>query len=267
MAQQTHQSASQGRGRQSSQSFRGEGGQQGAGGSQGMRSQESRQDGRGGAQGESQGHYHSSSMSIPVIAMRGLGRIYDIQVAATRLMLQTQSSAASAFGWPDYSGLFRIADERTRRIFSAGTEQFLSLAEQANETTSEVQRQVGRMLESQAITEAENWQRGLEELGVQAEESLDEFKELALQQVEETIRAAESVSEESRAAIREGSDQFRQSIRQGMEEGRDLAARQGEEITEQTEEIGSEVREAGSEMREAAQSPGAERQTSKRKGS
>lgn len=264
MPQQTHQVADKPRQRQSSQASRAESERQGSGRSEGSYQYPDERD--NGAPQErhasKEGHSHSPSISIPVIAMRGIGRIYDIQIAAARLMLQTQASTARAFGWPDYSGLFKIADERARRIFSAGTEQILSLAEQANETTSEVQRQVGRMLESQAIHEAENWQRGLEEIGVQAEESLDEFKELARQQAEESIRATENIGDQSREAIREGGERLRQTVRHGMEQGRELAAQEGSAVREQTEEAGSE-RETAHTGQSAHFNP--ERQPQKRK--
>jgi gas vesicle protein len=200
-----------------------------------------------------------------MIAMRGVGQLYDMQVAAARIMLQTQASAACAFGFPDFSGLFRVADDRARRVFSSGTEQMLHLAEQANEATSEVQRQLGRMLEFHAVTAAENWQHGLEELGVQAEESLEELKELARQQVEETMRAAQAISEETRETMREGGEQFRQTIRQGSEQGRENIAQMGEAGREQAEQAGAAgqegAREGGEQARgeEAGQERGGQR--------
>lgn len=168
------------------------------------------------------------SMSIPGIAFRGIGRLCDMQMAATRLMLQTQASAACALGMPDYSGLFRIADDRAKRVFSSGAEQLLQLAERTNETTSEIQREMGRLLEVQTVNEAENWQRGLEELGAQAEESLEEFKEMARQQAEEALRIAEQFSQESREAMRQGGET---AERQGEAAGRHAegAASAGEE--------------------------------------
>lgn len=141
-----------------------QGGQQQGGQYQGSQYQGGQQASRGNGarQGQQSGRGEGrSTMSIPGIAFRGFGRLYDMQIAATRLMLQTQASAASALGFPDCSGLFRIGDDRARRVFSTGAEELLHLAERTNETTSEIQREVGRLLEVQAVNEAENWQRGL----------------------------------------------------------------------------------------------------------
>jgi len=267
---QTHQATERPQGRQLSSASRAESGRRQLASRQteDIQGDEAQQSGFPDDQGEQgQGGFQGSSRSLSEIAVRSMGRIYDIQIAATRMMLQTQARAASAFGWPDYSGLFRIADERTRRVVSAGTEQFLSLAEKANRTTGEVNRQVGRILESQVVQEAESWQRGLEEIGQQTVQSLEEFRELARQQAEESVRLAESLGEESREAIRQGAEQFRQSVREGAEQGRQVIAQQAEAVREQGEEAGSATRQAGAAASEeaAAGSSQEERQAPKRK--
>lgn len=251
MAQQSHRTTVNPQERQSSQGLRSEGArQQQQGGGQQSAGQQQQEGRSNGGQRQS----HMAALSVPMVAMRGVGQLYDMQMAATRIMLQTQASAASAFGWPDFSGLFRIADDRAKRVFSAGTEQILHLAEQANEATSEVQRQLGRVLEFHAVNAAENWQHGLEELGTQAEESLEELKEIARQQAEETMRAAQALSEEARETMREGGEQFRQVIRQGAEETRQAAAQEGEAGREQMERAASEAREGAREAGEEIQS-------------
>lgn len=250
MAQQLHRAHDKSQERQSQQSFQQEGGgreegreqQQQGGRQQGMQGRSN-----GGQQRSQQGQGRTASLSVPMIAMRGVGQLYDMQVAAARIMLQTQASAACAFGWPDFSGLFKIADDRAKRVFSAGTEQILHLAEQANQATSEVQRQVGRMLEFHTVNAAENWQHGLEELGAQAEESLEELKELARQQAEEAMRAAQAMGEQARESMREGGEQFRQTLHQGAEQGRENVAQMGEAGREEAEQAGASAREGARE--------------------
>lgn len=215
------------------------------GSQQGGNQQQQRNRGNGFSQRGGQGggqQASRSSMSIPSIAFRGMGRLYDMQVAATRLMLQTQASAASALGFPDCSGLFRIADDRAKRVFSTGTEELLHLAERTNETTSEIQREVGRLLEVQAVNEAENWQRGLQELRTQAEQSLEEFKELARTQAEEAMRMAEQISQQGQQMMREGGEQMREGMAQAGQQaesaGRqaESSARRGQQQAERDEE-------------------------------
>lgn len=207
--------------------------------------QQSPRQSRSGGQGRS-----PSTINIAAIALRGLSEAYDMQVAATRLALQTQARAAVAFGWPDFSDLFRVGDDRAKRAFASGTEQLLHCAEQAKETMSEVQRHIGKLIEYNAINAAENWQQGLEEFGVQAEESLDQMKELARQQVEEAMRAAESFGEATREAVREGGEQFRETVRHGAERGRELISEQSETIRKEGERATGAVRRGAEEVEE-----------------
>lgn len=260
MAQQLHRTPDNPRERQPSQATRGEGGRQESG------RQESGGQGNG-SQQQRTNNQQRHMLSAPLMAMRGLGQIYDMQITATRLLLQAQASAACAFGWPDYSGLFRIADERAKHVFSSGAEQFMHLADQANQTASEVQRQFGRLLEVQTVHAAETWQRGLEELGMQTEESLEELKEIARQQAEEAMLTAEALSEEARESMRQGGEQFRESVRQGAEQTRQFAAQQGEASREQAERAGGAAREGASQQaagEEEAQA-GQERASHKRR--
>lgn len=193
-----------------------------------------------GGQGEEQSEYESygsasPAVNISAIAMRGFGQFYDLQAAAARMILQSQARAASAFGLPDYSHLFRFTDERTKRAFSSTTEQLLSTAEQTKGTLQDVQREVGKLMEFQAVTAAENWQQGLQELSAQAEEHMNQLKEITRQQAEQARQAAESFSEAARESFREGSQQLRETVQQGAEAGRE-AMRQGQEAASESEE-------------------------------
>jgi len=181
--------------------------------------------------GERQGRV-PSTINIAAVALRGLGEAYDMQVAAARLAFQTQARAASAFGWPDYSDLFRLGSGRARRMFASGTEQLLSTAQQANQALCEVQREVGKLIEANAESMAESWQQGLEEFAVQAEESLDQMRELARQQLDEAMQAAESLGDATRDAVRQTGEQFRETVRQGAERGREAISEQGEAMRE-----------------------------------
>jgi len=185
---------------------------------QGQRTSEStrqQQHSQGGGQEQQR---NVTAFNLSAIAMRGFSQLYDMQAAAARLMLQTHARAATAFGLPDYSDLFRIADDRARRVFSSSTEQFLQTAEQANQTLQEVQKEMGRMVEFQTVNAAENFQQGLQELEAQAEENLTQLREFARQQAEQAMLATENLSETARESIREGGEQIRQSMEQGRQE-------------------------------------------------
>ena len=57
------------------------------------------------SQGSEQGA-RRAPIHVTALALRGIGQLYDMNVAATRVLLQTHARAASAFGFPDWSGLF-----------------------------------------------------------------------------------------------------------------------------------------------------------------
>ena len=145
-------------------------------------------------------------INIAAYAVRGFSQLADMQLAATRLFLQTQARAATSLGLPDYSDLFRVADDRAKQLFTSGTEQLLNTAQQAGSTLSEVQRQVGRIVESQTVTLADTWQRGIEELGAQAEQGLETLSDTTRRQAEEAERVVQQLAETAQESIREAGE-------------------------------------------------------------
>jgi predicted metalloendopeptidase len=151
------------------------------------------------------------SVQFAALALRSFGQVCDMQLSAARTLMQTQARAASALGLPDWSGLFNQMDERTRTVFSAGTEQLLQTAQRANEAASQLQREVGRMVETQAQTVAETFQQGIEQLGSQTSDSLNQWVETTRQQAQQAERVASSIGQEVR-------DSMQQASRQGASE-------------------------------------------------
>jgi hypothetical protein len=163
--------------------------------------------------------------------LRSIGQVYDMNLSATRVLLQTQARAASALGLPDWSGLFGSVDERARHVFAAGAEQLVSTAQRANEVAVDLQREVGRVVETQTATVAETLKQGLEELGSQASEGLSQLVQSTRQQAEEAERVASALNERLRESIRQGGEQARDQMRRSQEEGAAQAeeARAGED--------------------------------------
>jgi hypothetical protein len=144
---------------------------------------------------------------LTAMALRSAGHLYDLNVSAARVLLQTQARAAAAFGLPDWSPLFDSSDERVRKVFATGAEQVLSTARRANEAVTELQRQVGRVIETQASQAAESWQRGLEQLGSHASEGFDQLCETARRTAEDAQRGAQAFGEQVRDNVREAAAQ------------------------------------------------------------
>src|SRR5438270_12547931 len=134
--------------------------------------------------------YDQQSESAPTvnmaeIAIRGTALLCDLQLEAARNLLQTQARTASLFGVPDYSPLFRVADNRARRVFSESVEQVLSAARQAADTVTQVQRELGRLAEQQAIVLTEEVRQNVQQLGEHTERELEQIKNIAQQQIHE----------------------------------------------------------------------------------
>jgi hypothetical protein len=180
---------------------------------------------------------YTPGLNITAFAVRGFSQLCDMQMAATRLMLQTQARAATSLGLPDVSELFRVADDRAKQLFTSGTEQLLNTAQHARETFGEVQRQVGRLVETQTVSMADTWQRGIEELGAQAEQGLENLSETTRRQAEEAERALQKMAESAQ-------DQIGQAGAAAQQEG-DEAEAQGEEAQDGEEGAGENGRSRG----------------------
>lgn len=122
--------------------------------------------------GSSGGFY---PIQITEMALRGAEQFYEMNVSATRVLLQTQASTATAFGLPDWSPLIEATTEQARQMMSAGTEQILSAAQRANEVVTELQRTTSQLFETQKTQNAEAaeaLQRNMQELSSKTAENL-----------------------------------------------------------------------------------------------
>jgi hypothetical protein len=151
------------------------------------------------------------------LALRSIGQVYDMNLSAARVLLQTQARAASALGLPDWSGLFNTVDDRARHVFSTSAEQMVNTAQRASEAAAELQREVGRVVETQTASVAETIKQGLEELGSQTSEGLQQMVQTARQQAEEAQRVASSVGDELRGTMQQGGEQARQEMQRGAQ--------------------------------------------------
>jgi hypothetical protein len=188
------------------------------------------------------GQSRTTPVHLTALALRSIGRVYDMNLSAARVMLQTQARVASAIGLPDWSGLFNVVDERARHVFSSSAEQLLDTTQRANEAATELQREVGRVAETQAATVAQTLQQGFEELGQQANESLNQLVETARQQAEEAERVAQTLNEEMRTSIEQGGEQMRGAMREGGEQVRSEAQRGQEAFGQVAEQPAEEAR-------------------------
>jgi len=166
----------------------------------------------------------SQPVHLTAFALRSAGHLYDLNVSTARVLLQTQARAAAAFGLPDWSPLFDAADERVRHVFATGAEHVLNTARRTNEAVSELQRQVGRVIETQATQAADSWQRGLEELGSQADQGLNQLLETARKTADDAQRGAEALGQQFRDNVRRAGEDTRSAQQQAYGELRQFSA-------------------------------------------
>jgi gas vesicle protein len=190
---------------------------------------------------------------VTVLALRGLSQIYEMNMTATRVLLQAQARAARVFGWPDWTTVFTRVDDTTSSVFARGADQFVQTAQKANDAAAELQRQVGRVVETQATTLAQSVQQGLQQLGSQAAEGLEQLCEIARQQADAAERMGQSRGEEMRNTVRDNGEQFRQTIRGEGEQARDTLRQAADETRKIVREAGEQAREGASEARDEAQ--------------
>lgn len=141
-----------------------------------------------GAAYESKGMEHGVNMFE--IAVQGTARLFDLQLAAWRSLLQMQARVVSVLGMPDYSGLLGNGDARVSRLFETGADYVLGMTRQGVQTAGQIRQQLGRVAEQQMVQVTQEMQRGLDELAKRAEQGLQEAKQIGQQQAGEAEAAA-----------------------------------------------------------------------------
>jgi hypothetical protein len=194
---------------------------------------------------ETQQYGTQQFQSMAEVALRGTALLFDLQMETARNILRTQSRTAALFGVPDCSDLFRLGDDRARRIFATSAEQMLNSARQARETVFEVQRQLGRLAEQQTLGIAEEVREQIEQMGRHTEKGLQEIKQIA---VHEADRAEDVVD----YAMRNQPGQEREQGEMRFDEGRHEGPRNEPEASAQPHERGPNGGAAANEAANAA---------------
>lgn len=161
------------------------------------------------SQASSQSQQRSGGFNAAELAVRGGVMLWDIQMAGWRNLWQIQTRAAAAVGGPDYSDFLRSADDGVQRLVSTSAEQLLNSTRQATQTVSEIQRQMGRLVEQGTVQASEGIRQGIEDLSQRAQQGLEEVRNLVQEGSEDLQRAG-------------------QQAQQGAQQGQNAANRGGE---------------------------------------
>jgi predicted metal-dependent RNase len=127
--------------------------------------------------------------NLAEIFFQGAIRIVDIQTTAARVLLQTQGRSAAMFGAPDWTPTVTRQGERLTQLLSVGAEETLKIMRQANETVSEMQQQVGQLIQQQTAQMTDEVRNGVEEVGRRTEEGLEQLRHTTQQAAAEAQRA------------------------------------------------------------------------------
>jgi hypothetical protein len=206
------------------------------------------------------------ALNATSLTLRSFGALYDMQLATARLMLQSQARAAAMFGLPDYSEMFSLADERTRRVFASGTEQMLRTSERTSEALAEIRRHIVHAAERQTASLVDNWTRGLEELGDQTEQGLMKISEAARRQAEEVERSVEQQKIEQQKAEKGGQEAVAHNRRHTDELAERRSKREGEQDNQREQEERARSEQKKTEQLKAEQKDDGEQKTAEHKG-
>jgi len=195
-------------------------------------------------EGRSAGAYPAH---VTAMALRTAGQLYDMQMSAARVLMQTQARTAAILGWPDCSRFFNGAEEQTRNVFSTAAEQMLQTARRTGDTVAEIQQQFGRAVESQASGVADTWAASLEQIGEQTQEGLEQLLQTTREQAEEAQKVSESLTNATRETLQQGGERLREQMQAGAEKSRETLRQAGQAARETGEHAASEAQSATKE--------------------
>src|SRR5262245_2488242 len=101
----------------------------------------------------SRGQQHVTNLAE--IFLQGAVRLVDSQTTAARVLLQTHGRSAALFGAPDWTPTVTRQGEQLTQLISAGAEETLKIMRQANDTVSEMQQQLGQLMQDQTAQVAD----------------------------------------------------------------------------------------------------------------
>ena len=187
------------------------------------------------------------------MTLAGMWQMFDVQMAALRTIAEAPSHAAQAFGFPPLFPEMRgDSGDHLRDALARSAEHWAGIARRASETALNVQRQAGRVVETQVDALAQSWEQSAEQLATQAEKSFKRLGETAEQQASQLVDATIATADATRTSLQGAGEQLQHSADRASRQVRDSINRGGEAMREQAQNAAKAAREA---------SPRAQRET------
>jgi gas vesicle protein len=140
------------------------------------------------------------AINLTEILCRGTARIWDIQAAGTRTLLQYQAKGAAMFGAPDWSELFKRSNGR---FFETTADHALNYMRQTREEISALQTDIVHLIEEQTEELSEQIEHGLKEAGERIQEGIEESRRMTQEATKETRRGLR----EAEGAVEQGPEE------------------------------------------------------------
>jgi hypothetical protein len=141
--------------------------------------QQSQRDARDGGFSGAMQRGADQTMNMAELTMRGASALFDIQMAALQSIWQLQARSATVLGAPDCSDLLRSTQTSAQRLLATSAEQILTCARQTTQTVSEMQSQVGRIVEQGTQQLAEELRHGVQEMSQRTQDGLQTVRDIA----------------------------------------------------------------------------------------
>jgi hypothetical protein len=151
------------------------------------------------------------AFALAEMAVRGATQMVGLQMSAIRALSETHARTAAAFGLPDWTGWLRNGSEESlRQAALSTTEQVLETSRRTGEAITRLGGNFSELVSAQTGAAAQQWQKVIEQLGAQATESLDRFREVTevqsqrlLEETEARVEAIATAMQESGAALQQ----------------------------------------------------------------
>jgi hypothetical protein len=146
------------------------------------------------------------ALAFAEMAVRGATQLYGLQMTAIRALSETHARTAAAFGLPDWTDWLRNGTEESlRQAAVSTTEQVLETSRRTGEAITRLGGNFNELIRAQSGAAAQQWQKVIEQIGAQATESLERFREVTEGQSQRLMEETEARVEAIATAMQEGS--------------------------------------------------------------
>jgi hypothetical protein len=133
-------------------------------------------------------------VNLAEVAIRNTAAMMEMQIGMARHLAEIQVRSARLFGVPDYTEVLDASVDGSRRLVSLAADQVLHTTQRINETMTDLQNHLARMMQQQARSMTDEMCRNIGDIGGDAEHAV----RTAVQQMSRSVQEVERVATEAR---------------------------------------------------------------------